>query len=39
MEKKYAKGKNNRIFLPGVWLRIIEMDGAVSGMQGLEYIC
>jgi len=32
MEKEYAEGKNNSIFLSGMWLRIIKVDGTVSCM-------
>ena len=36
----YGEGKDNKyILLPELRLRINQVDGAVSGMQRVEYLC
>ena len=34
---RYGKGKDSGIFLQRVGVRVIQVDGAVPGLQGLEY--
>ena len=36
---RYGKNENQCVFLPELRIRISKMDGAMSGLQGVEYLC